>query len=133
VAEVVGFELRNVVANYSFERSHRFAGIQPNSGHRDYSRLSCGVGQMQLGLGPASEQAFLRGVWSSSSSLSFCGRNSLGNAFQAARPSCGAVVCIAQAIILAAALFHAVHASTVSSIFGSGSGALGFFNLPLLF
>ena len=50
---------------------------------------------MQLGLGPASEQAFLRGVWSSSSSLSFCGRNSLGNAFQAARPSCGAVVCIA--------------------------------------
>ena len=36
------------------------------------------------------------------------------------------------AIILAAALFHAVHASTVSSIFGSGSGALGFFNLALL-
>jgi uncharacterized protein YbjT (DUF2867 family) len=57
--------------------------------------ISLAVRQMQLGLGPASEQAFLRGVWSSSSSLSFCGRNSLGNAFQAARPSCGAVVCIA--------------------------------------
>ena len=28
-------DLRNVVANYPFERSHRFAGIQPNSGHRD--------------------------------------------------------------------------------------------------
>src|SRR5438046_8276645 len=39
-----GLELRNVDANYLFERSHRFAGIQPNSGFRDYSRLSCGVG-----------------------------------------------------------------------------------------
>jgi Phasin protein len=29
----------DVVANYPFERSHRFAGIQPNSGHRDYSRF----------------------------------------------------------------------------------------------
>ena|SRR5436309_5340418 len=55
-------DLRNVVVNYPFERAHRFAGIQPNSGHRDYSRLSCGVGQMQLGLGPASGQAFLRGA-----------------------------------------------------------------------
>src|SRR6266403_6327468 len=42
-------DLRNVVANYPFERSHRFAGSQANSGHRDYSPLSCGVGQMQLG------------------------------------------------------------------------------------
>src|SRR6266480_5362276 len=41
-------DLRNVGANYPFERSHRFAGIQPNSGHRDYSRLSCGVGETQL-------------------------------------------------------------------------------------
>jgi hypothetical protein len=24
-------------------KKHRFPGIQPNSGHRDYSRLSCGV------------------------------------------------------------------------------------------
>jgi hypothetical protein len=49
VAEVVGLELRNVGANYPFERSHRFAaGIQPNSGHRDYSRLSCGVWETQL-------------------------------------------------------------------------------------
>src|SRR5215510_9210810 len=45
----VGLELRNVDANYPFERSHRFAGIQPNSGFGDYSRLSCGVGDTQLG------------------------------------------------------------------------------------
>src|SRR5439155_5875375 len=86
VAGLRRLELRNVVAKYVFESSCRFPGIQSNSGYRDYSRLSCGVGQMQLGLGPASEQAFLRGVWSSSSSLSFCGRNSLGNA-------CGATDC----------------------------------------
>jgi hypothetical protein len=49
LAEVVGFELRNVAANYPFERSHRFAGIQTNSGPRDYSRLSCGIGDTQLG------------------------------------------------------------------------------------
>src|SRR4051794_32965029 len=41
-------DLRNVVANYPFERSHRFAGIQPNSGFGDCSRLSCGVGDTQL-------------------------------------------------------------------------------------
>src|SRR5215813_7033643 len=29
VAGHAGLELRNVVANYPFERSHRFAGIQP--------------------------------------------------------------------------------------------------------
>jgi hypothetical protein len=40
---------RNVVANYPFERSHRFPGIKPNSGHRDYSPLSCGGGETQLG------------------------------------------------------------------------------------
>jgi hypothetical protein len=28
--------------------SCEFAGIQPNSGHRDHSRLSCGVAQTQL-------------------------------------------------------------------------------------
>jgi trypsin-like peptidase len=44
----VGLELRNVAANYPFERSHRFAEIQPNSGFGDYSRLSCGVGDAQL-------------------------------------------------------------------------------------
>jgi hypothetical protein len=42
-------DLRNVEANYAFERSHRFLGITANSGHRDYSRLSCGGGEMQLG------------------------------------------------------------------------------------
>jgi hypothetical protein len=51
MAGVGGLELRNVVANYPFERSHRFAGIQSNSGFRDYSRLSCGVGDTQLGAG----------------------------------------------------------------------------------
>jgi hypothetical protein len=45
----VGLELRNVVGNYPFERSHRFPGIQPDSGHRDDSRLSCNVGHTQLG------------------------------------------------------------------------------------
>src|SRR5258708_39769503 len=49
VAEVVGFELRNVVLNYPFDKSRRFAGIQPNSGHGDYARLSYGVGDAQLG------------------------------------------------------------------------------------
>jgi len=51
-------DLRNVIAKYPFERWHRFPGIQPNSGHRDYSRLSCGVEDMQLGLrAPGQEQA----------------------------------------------------------------------------
>ena len=44
-----GLELRNVVAKYPSERSHRFPVIQPNSGHRDYSRSSC----RQLGLSSA--------------------------------------------------------------------------------
>jgi hypothetical protein len=43
VAGHVGLELRNVVAKYPFERSHRFPGIQSDSCHRDYSRLSCRV------------------------------------------------------------------------------------------
>ncbi len=47
----VRFELRNVGANYPFERSHGFPGIKPNSGHRDYSRLSCDVGIRSSGLG----------------------------------------------------------------------------------
>ncbi len=42
-------DLRNVVAKYPFERSCEFPGIQPNSGHGDYSRLSCGAGETQLG------------------------------------------------------------------------------------
>jgi CheY-like chemotaxis protein len=45
-----GLELRNVIAKYPCERSHGFPGIQRNSGHRDYSRLSCCVMDMQLGL-----------------------------------------------------------------------------------
>jgi hypothetical protein len=51
VAGHAGLELRNVAANYRFERSHRFAGIQPNSGFGDYSRLSCSAGNKQLGAG----------------------------------------------------------------------------------
>src|SRR5437660_11755514 len=47
----VRFELRNVVANYPFESSCGFQGSEPNSGHGDYSRLSCGVGDTQLGAG----------------------------------------------------------------------------------
>jgi hypothetical protein len=43
VGGVVGLELRNVVANYPFEIPRRFPGIQPNSDHRDRSRLSCGA------------------------------------------------------------------------------------------
>jgi hypothetical protein len=51
LVDVVGLELRNVVAKYPFERSHEFLGIQPNSGHRDYSRLSCAVWERSSGLG----------------------------------------------------------------------------------
>src|SRR6266540_3557333 len=46
-------DLRNVGAKYPFERSHRFAGIQPNSRHRDNSRLSCRGGDTQLRPGSA--------------------------------------------------------------------------------
>jgi len=38
VAGHVRFELRNVAANYLFEKSHKFPGIQPNSGDRDLHR-----------------------------------------------------------------------------------------------
>jgi hypothetical protein len=31
-------------AKYPLEGSHRFEGLQPNSSYRDYSRLSCGIG-----------------------------------------------------------------------------------------
>jgi hypothetical protein len=55
-------ELRNVTATYPFERSHTFTGTQPNSGHRDYSRLSCDVGYTQLALVPGSQQGWLRGL-----------------------------------------------------------------------
>jgi len=40
-------DLRNVDANYLFERAHRFAGIQRNSGFGDYSRLSCSAGSVR--------------------------------------------------------------------------------------
>jgi hypothetical protein len=53
-------DLRNVAANYPFERSYRLAGIQPNSSDRDYSRLSCGVGDTQLGPNPAESASVLR-------------------------------------------------------------------------
>ena len=38
---------QNVGANYPFERSRRFAGIQPNSGNGDCSRF-----ELRLQLGP---------------------------------------------------------------------------------
>src|SRR5262249_28194629 len=47
----VGLELRNVVANYPFESSRGFPASEPNSGQGDHSRLSCGVGDTQLGAG----------------------------------------------------------------------------------
>jgi uncharacterized protein with beta-barrel porin domain len=34
-----------------------FPGIQPNSGHRDYSRLNCDVGDTQLGPSAAKNSA----------------------------------------------------------------------------
>ena len=49
VAGHAGPELRNVRRKCRFERSHRFARIQPNSGFGDYSRLSCGAGGYALG------------------------------------------------------------------------------------
>src|SRR5437773_9187668 len=49
-------DLRNVVADYPFERSCRFLGMKPNSGYRDNSRLSCGAAEAQL-----SRQASPRG------------------------------------------------------------------------
>ena len=42
-------DLRNVVANYLFESSRGFPRSEPNSGHGDYSRLSCGLGDTELG------------------------------------------------------------------------------------
>ena len=59
VAGHVGLELRNVGKNYPFERSRRFPEIQPNSGPRDYSRLSCGGGETQLGISAGISAGFL--------------------------------------------------------------------------
>src|SRR5262249_32876878 len=60
----VRFELRNVGANYPFERWHGFPGIKPNSGQGDYSRLSCSAGDTQLGAGFCRDlqQPFCTGV-----------------------------------------------------------------------
>jgi len=52
-------DLRNVGKNYPFERSRRFSEIQPNSGPRDYSRLSCGGGETQLGISAGISAGFL--------------------------------------------------------------------------
>jgi len=65
VAGHVGLELRNVVANYLFESSRRFAGSKPNSGHSDHSHLSCGAGGTQLGPGASIPRASSRTRWSS--------------------------------------------------------------------
>jgi hypothetical protein len=54
-------DLRNVVANYPFEKPHRFEGIRPTSGHGDHSRLSCGVGDTQLGRRPGRRHTQIRG------------------------------------------------------------------------
>jgi hypothetical protein len=60
VAGHVGLELRNVVAKYPFERSHRFPVIQPNCGRRDYSRSSCDGGRRSSGLVPGISAGCLR-------------------------------------------------------------------------
>src|SRR6266702_4112560 len=44
----VRLELRDVVANYPFESSRGFPRSEPNSGHGDHSRLSCGLAETQL-------------------------------------------------------------------------------------
>jgi hypothetical protein len=48
------------MANYPFERSHRFSVIEPNSGRRDYSRSSCDGGRRSSGLAPGSQQQLAR-------------------------------------------------------------------------
>jgi hypothetical protein len=59
VAGHVRLELRNVIARYPFEKSHRFVWIEPNSGPRDYSRLSCAEGIRSSGLMPGCQQGCL--------------------------------------------------------------------------
>src|SRR5436190_23550310 len=41
-------DLRNVAANYPFERSRKFRGIQPNSGNGDCSRFEAAVATLAL-------------------------------------------------------------------------------------
>src|SRR5262249_61930476 len=43
------WQLKTGGKNYPFERSRRFPEILANSSHRDYSLLSCGGGETQLG------------------------------------------------------------------------------------
>jgi hypothetical protein len=52
VAGHVRLELKNVVANYPFERSHRFPGARSNFSHGDDSPLSCGVAETSSRLVP---------------------------------------------------------------------------------
>ena len=62
----VRLELKNVSAKYPFERSRRFPEIQANSGNADRSRLSCEVGDTQLGPNARiSAECVARGAWSS--------------------------------------------------------------------
>src|SRR5438874_1180721 len=60
-------DLRNVVANYPFERSRGFPRSEPNSGHGDPSRLSCSAGDKQLRgwVLPGSSASALHGRWPS--------------------------------------------------------------------
>jgi hypothetical protein len=39
-----GLAQKRRCAKYPLEGSYRFARLQPNSSYRDYSRLSCGIG-----------------------------------------------------------------------------------------
>src|SRR4029077_12092012 len=68
VAGHVRLELRNVDTNYPFERSHRFAGIQPNSGFGDYSRLS----GLRFGIDARKQQGLPSIFWRAFPRLKIC-------------------------------------------------------------
>ena len=53
-------DLRNVVAKYPFERSHRFPVIEPNSGRRDYSRSRSDGGRRGSSRGVEADRAARR-------------------------------------------------------------------------
>jgi hypothetical protein len=61
-------DLRNVDTNYPFERSHRFAGIQPNSGFGDYSRLS----GLRFGIDARKQQGLPSIFWRAFPRLKIC-------------------------------------------------------------
>jgi hypothetical protein len=51
MAGVGGLELRNPYLSHVFEKTRQLAAARPKSAIRDYSRLSCGVADTQVGPG----------------------------------------------------------------------------------